>query len=510
ISTEFQILPKSIEDLTLDAISAQTFNGSPITPSITVRDGQKVLNNETEFTVVFFNNTNAGNATVLISGTGNYEGTIGDSFEILKAPLIISALNTQSIYGERIPELKIIYDGFVANETTIEQEPSIFTEARINSPVGIYPIILKGGEASNYSITLINGELTIAERNLSIIANKKTKVFETDDPQLTFSVENLIGGDVITGELTRESGEDIGTYLINLGTVSAGPNYLISFTPADFEIIPAEIVEILPIETIEIPWGSSLQLPSQVTIVASNESLYFVEIDWNTSTINRFSSGRYLVNGFLNLPEWLASSEPRAVTVTIVVLPKPLPQDIQLSNDTFTQKEIGAPIEVGEFKVVDSSDNIHLITFLGDGYDNGLFQIIENTLLWNNNTAIPGREVFTIVVQVQDRDGNIVSKLLDINRLRANFDDIIINNTFTPNGDGVNDTWGIPDLSSYSGVRIQVYERSGLLLFSTTNPEVRWDGTFNNKDLPVGTYYWVVDIIETGQTRRGILNLFRR
>ena len=87
---------------------------------------------------------------------------------------------------------------------------------------------------------------------------------------------------------------------------------------------------------------------------------------------------------------------------------------------------------------------------------------------------------------------------------------MIIYNTFTPNGDRFNDNWGVPEIRFYEGARISVYERGGIRVFYTENPDIRWDGTYNGKEMPVGSYYWVIQIEETGETRRGIVNLLRK
>ncbi|WP_229800709.1 hypothetical protein, partial [Mongoliitalea lutea] len=63
------------------------------------------MNNGTEFTVVFSNNTNAGNATVLISGTGNYTGSISTEFQILPKSiedLTLDAIPAQTFNGSPI------------------------------------------------------------------------------------------------------------------------------------------------------------------------------------------------------------------------------------------------------------------------------------------------------------------------------------------------------------------------------------------------------------------------
>jgi hypothetical protein len=44
-------------------------------------------------------------------------------------------------------------------------------------------------------------------------------------------------------------------------------------------------------------------------------------------------------------------------------------------------------------------------------------------------------------------------------------------------------------------------------MFYTESPDVGWDGTFDGKQLPVGSYFWVIEIKETGAMRRGMLNI---
>jgi gliding motility-associated-like protein len=87
---------------------------------------------------------------------------------------------------------------------------------------------------------------------------------------------------------------------------------------------------------------------------------------------------------------------------------------------------------------------------------------------------------------------------------------LTITNSFTPNGDGANDAWGVNELRFYEGVRIQIYDGGGNRVFYSENPDIRWDGTFEGKNLPVGAYYWVIEVIETGEMRRGMLNLLRK
>jgi gliding motility-associated-like protein len=66
-------------------------------------------------------------------------------------------------------------------------------------------------------------------------------------------------------------------------------------------------------------------------------------------------------------------------------------------------------------------------------------------------------------------------------------------NTFTPNGDGINDVWNIKNLSNYPNPTIQIFNRYGDRLFSSFSAdEITWDGKFQGTDAPVGTYYYII------------------
>ncbi|MBY0482341.1 MAG: gliding motility-associated C-terminal domain-containing protein [Chitinophagaceae bacterium] len=69
----------------------------------------------------------------------------------------------------------------------------------------------------------------------------------------------------------------------------------------------------------------------------------------------------------------------------------------------------------------------------------------------------------------------------------------IVPNVFTPNGDGINDTWKIQYLESYPGATIEVYNRYGQKVLNVIGNFREWDGNFNGVPLPVGTYYYIIN-----------------
>jgi RHS repeat-associated protein len=154
------------------------------------------------------------------------------------ANLLVSA-NTQSkIYGSSDPTLTFGVSGFKLTDT-----PSIITGALSRNSgenVGSYAIALGSISAgANYAVQYTGADLSITSRSLTVTADPKTKTYGDSDPALSYSFGTLVNGDtssVLSGELTRTTGENVGSYAIAQGSISAGSNYSIEYTGADLSI----------------------------------------------------------------------------------------------------------------------------------------------------------------------------------------------------------------------------------------------------------------------------------
>jgi gliding motility-associated-like protein len=71
---------------------------------------------------------------------------------------------------------------------------------------------------------------------------------------------------------------------------------------------------------------------------------------------------------------------------------------------------------------------------------------------------------------------------------------VVIPNTFTPNGDGINDYWDIPHINDFPGAEISIFTRDGQLVFHSIDYSHPFNGNYNGKKLPVGVYYYVIDL----------------
>jgi gliding motility-associated-like protein len=74
------------------------------------------------------------------------------------------------------------------------------------------------------------------------------------------------------------------------------------------------------------------------------------------------------------------------------------------------------------------------------------------------------------------------------------FDDtrVYLPNAFSPNRDGVNDTWKMSYQGKLQLDYLQVFNRWGQEMFRTVKNDFEWNGTYKDQPLPVGTYYWIL------------------
>jgi gliding motility-associated-like protein len=84
-----------------------------------------------------------------------------------------------------------------------------------------------------------------------------------------------------------------------------------------------------------------------------------------------------------------------------------------------------------------------------------------------------------------------------------------IPNVFSPNNDGINDTWIISYLESYPGATVDVFNRSGQPVFSSAGYDTPWNGTLKGAPLPVGTYYYIINPKNGRKPMSGSVTLLR-
>ncbi len=79
---------------------------------------------------------------------------------------------------------------------------------------------------------------------------------------------------------------------------------------------------------------------------------------------------------------------------------------------------------------------------------------------------------------------------------------------FSPNGDGINDVLRINGLNMYASHKLTIFNRWGTEVYQSTNYANDWQGTWNGKDLPDGTYFYVLEL-EGTDPKKGYVQLQR-
>jgi len=137
-----------------------------------------------------------------------------------------------------------------------------------------------------------------------------------------------------------------------------------------------------------------------------------------------------------------------------------------------------------QVSVVDATNNVVLKTLAVQSNPYSLGNFIEG------DSACPGAPIkFNIVVEPTPP--------------------VVIRNTFTPNGDGVNDTWDIQYIEAYPKCKVQIFNRYGIRLFYSIGYPKPWDGNYNGRKVPDGTYYYVIDLAEGFKPLSGYITVVR-
>ncbi|SHE61227.1 PKD domain-containing protein, partial [Leeuwenhoekiella marinoflava] len=209
------------------------------------------------------NGLSAGNYSVIITDTNGCSVT--KSVEITEPIPAALTTSTPSLISHSSAEL----GGELLNGLDCEQETGIVYATTSNPDISDTKVAMTlttnlFGEAvtglqfnttyyvraystNQNGMTTYGNEVTFttSKKTLEITAAAgQNKIYGDADPVFTFTATGFEGGDdesILTGDLDRVTGEDVGFYAIQQGTLDAGANYSIDFTSADFEVRPATV-----------------------------------------------------------------------------------------------------------------------------------------------------------------------------------------------------------------------------------------------------------------------------
>ena len=255
-------------------------------------------NEEFNLNIKFLRESGENVGTYKIAGildNENFDVVIkSGELKIIPAELTIKANAIVKNYGDIDPKLSYyLQPGILKFNDTLEDVLIGEIEREKGESVGVYNITLGTLSANgNYKVTFIPAEFEIVPKDLYITANNIVKFFdEQNDPELTYIVKGLVGGDRVSGHLEREAGNATGEYKINIGTLSAD-NYNIVFTSGIFTIEKRKI-------TVNINYVSKVYDgtdTAELTYVLSGNVLEGSEPIVLLSKEDGFMVGKYLIS----------------------------------------------------------------------------------------------------------------------------------------------------------------------------------------------------------------------
>jgi len=169
--------------------------------------------------------------------------------DVLKAPLTITANNTNKLYGAGLPALAVSYAGFTNGDTaaSLTIPASVTTTATASSPAGAYPITASAAVDPNYAISYVNGALTVSPAPLTITANNQSKLYGAALPVLTVAYSGFVNGDTAASltippsvTTTATASSPVGAYPIT-ASAAVDPNYAISYVNGALTVSPAPL-----------------------------------------------------------------------------------------------------------------------------------------------------------------------------------------------------------------------------------------------------------------------------
>ena len=172
-SKTFSISARAMSDTSVANISSQTYTGNVISPLPTITYNNKTLKKETDYTLSYSNNINAGTATITITGKGNFAGTTSKTFSIsARAMSDTSVVNisSQTYTGNVILPLPTI----TYNNKTLKKDTdyTLSYSDNINAGTATITITGKGNFTGMTSMTFIITQKSAEKLNISEIANQ--------------------------------------------------------------------------------------------------------------------------------------------------------------------------------------------------------------------------------------------------------------------------------------------------------------------------------------------------
>ncbi|XZQ05951.1 gliding motility-associated C-terminal domain-containing protein [Pedobacter sp. MW01-1-1] len=406
----------------------------------------------------------------------------------------------------------VIVQALAIPVVTVSAQPSCaVATGTINiTPVsGLSYSVDRGGYSATTVYNLPSGNHTVTARNAQGCVSNAATVTINAQPALPVATINYVGSPfqatgTVSVSLTGQTG---GTYsaspaglsinpstgAINLATSTPNQNYVITYTFSNGSCSSSTTTTIRINSTpATIAYASANYCqtgtasvirtgPSGGVYSASNSGL---RINASTGTIDLAAS----TPGSYTVTYTYQDGVTATATTQIIVFPVPV-----------------ATINFDENSTVSKGDVVTLTATGGVSY-----QWVGPDIQSGQGTSrliIRPKQTSNYTVTVTNANGCLSSKTIRVTVVEDV--KLVPNNVITPNGDGVNDTWVVPNIDYYPNNTVTIYDRAGRKVFGAVSYQNNWNGTVNGDPLNEGAYYYVIDLGKGIGLLRGSISLIR-
>ncbi|MRX78696.1 T9SS type B sorting domain-containing protein, partial [Pedobacter petrophilus] len=416
---------------------------------------------------------------------GNYTLTyIGANLTIGAKAITVTAAAKSKTFGDTDPALTYTFSPALQTGDT-------FTGNLTRQPgesVGTYAIN-KGTLAldGNYTLTYLGANLTIGARTITVTAAAKSKTFGDVDPALTYTFSPALQtGATFTGSLSRQSGENAGTYAINQGTLAVSGNYTLIYVGANLTINRA----VLTVSANNAVMCQSDGFPT-FGVTYSGFKSGDSENSLSTKPTVSTTASRNVAGTYILVPANGASGNYSFIYVNGRLTINALPQ-VNISSNK------GTDLSKGETAILTATGGTSYSWSTASGIISG-----------QDTAALTVRPAQTTVYTVRVTNASGCSSVESITIKVAEDYKIVANNILTPNGDGVNDTWIVQNIDMYPGNEVRIFDRNGREMYNKKGYDNSWDGTMQGNHLAEGTYYYIITYGPDKLVQKGFITIIR-
>lgn len=233
VDVGYQIKPKPFSNDFTVQVKGDKFvhTGTAITPKITLMDGTTTLIEGTDYTLDYENNVALGNAKIIITGIGNYEGTLNQEFTIVgtsKLEIVCTNMQQLTYNGKsQLPEYTVKCGSDVITDAIVEiqyRDPNT-GEYIDGQPMhaGVYTIRLTAKKEGYEDSDILERKVTINPKEVTVTWGNLNFTYNGQIQKPTGTLTGLIDGDSCVLSISADDNKNAGTYTAR-ATIGSGEN----------------------------------------------------------------------------------------------------------------------------------------------------------------------------------------------------------------------------------------------------------------------------------------------